>query len=112
MEGYFFDPQIPGCAFVNSGSSLAVSARKTVIVGYDAYRPACCQACKNCVCATAKKDMSSWQPCMGDSLEDVQDRCVDKCVLGYWEQTVGTNSTNSTAEKRCKRCSSCFDGVV
>jgi hypothetical protein len=39
----------------------------------------------------------------------VQDRCVAKCVLGYWEQTVGTNST---AEKRCNRCSSCFAGVV
>ena len=30
---YFFDPQIPGCGFVNSGSPLAVSARKTVLVG-------------------------------------------------------------------------------
>lgn len=106
---YFFNPQIPGCAFVNSGSPLAVSARKTVIVGYDAYRPACCQACKNCVGAILKKDMSSWQPCMGDSVEDVQDRCVAKCVLGYWEETVGTGAA---AEKRCKRCSSCFDGVV
>jgi hypothetical protein len=46
---------------------------------------------------------------MGDSVEDVQDRCVDKCVLGYWEETVGTGPA---AEKSCKRCSSCFDGVV
>lgn len=107
---YFFNPQIPGCAFVNSGSPLAVSARKTVIVGFDAYRPACCQACKNCAGATAKKDMSSWRPCTGNSVEDVQDRCVAKCVLGYWEQSVDTNSTAS--EKRCNRCSSCFDGVV
>jgi hypothetical protein len=73
--GYFFDPQIPGCAFVNSGSPLAVSARKTVIVGFDAYRPACCQACKDCERATLKKDMSSWQQCTGNSVEDVQDRC-------------------------------------
>lgn len=109
VEGYFFDPQIPGCGFVNSGSPLAVSARKTVIVGFDAYRPACCQACKNCAGAIARKDMSSWRQCTGNSVEDVQDRCVAKCVLGYWEQTVGTNST---AEKRCNRCSSCFDGVV
>jgi hypothetical protein len=100
VEGYFFDPQIPGCAFVNSGSPLAVSARKTVIVGFDAYRLACCQACKNCAGATAKKDMSSWRQCTGNSVEDVQDRCVAKCVLGYWEQTI---CTNSTAEKRCNR---------
>ena len=107
-SGYFFDSTIPGCDFVNNGKELKVHKR-AVIVGYNAYQPACCRACKNCVGATQKKDMSSWRECTGNSLEDVQDRCVDKCVLGYWEETVGTGAA---AEKRCKRCSSCFDGVV
>jgi hypothetical protein len=53
--------------------------------------------------------MSSWQQCMGDSVEDVQDRCVAKCVHGYWEESVGSGGT---AEKRCRRCSTCYDGVV
>jgi hypothetical protein len=53
--------------------------------------------------------MSSWQQCMGDSVEDVQDRCVAKCVHGYWEESVGSGAT---AEKRCRRCSTCYDGVV
>ena len=107
-SGYFFDSTIPGCDFVNNGKELKVHKR-AVIVGYNAYQPACCRTCKNCVGATQKKDMSSWRECTGNSLEDVQDRCVDKCVLGYWEETVGTGAA---AEKRCKRCSSCFDGVV
>jgi len=107
-SGYFFDSTVPGCDFVNNGQELQVH-RRSVIVGYDAYAPACCKVCKNCVGATQKKDMSSWRECTGGSLEDVQDRCVDKCVLGYWEETVGTGAA---AEKRCKRCSSCFDGVV
>jgi hypothetical protein len=107
--GYFFNPRLPNCGFVNSGSQLAVSGRKTVLVGYNAYQAACCQACKSCDGAIEKKDMSSWRPCTGNSVEDVQDRCVTKCVLGYWEETVGTGPA---AEKRCKRCSSCFDGVV
>lgn len=98
---FFFDPTVPGCDFVNNGGQLSLPGRNSVRVGYDAYKPACCQACKSCAGATEKKDMNSWKQCTGNSLVDTQDRCVAKCVLGYWE-----------ADKECRRCSSCYDGVL
>jgi hypothetical protein len=100
-SAFFFDPTVPGWDFVNNGGQLSLPGRNSVRVGYDAYKPACCQACKSCAGATEKKDMNSWKQCTGNSLEDTQDRCVAKCVLGYWE-----------VDKECKRCSSCYDGVL
>lgn len=100
-SAFFFDPTVPGCDFVNNGGQLSLPGRISVRVGYDAYKPACCQACKSCAGATEKKDMNSWKQCTGNSLVDTQDRCVAKCVLGYWE-----------ADKECRRCSSCYDGVL
>lgn len=100
-SAFFFDPTVPGCDFVNNGGQLSLPGRNSVRVGYDAYKPACCQACKSCAGATEKKDMNSWKQCTGNSLVDTQDRCVAKCVLGYWE-----------ADKECRRCSSCYDGVL
>jgi hypothetical protein len=107
-QNYFFDSAIPNCNFIESGEPLALPGSRTVLVGYDAYRPACCAPCKSCAGATSKKDMSSWRQCMGDSVEDVQDRCVAKCVLGYWEASGPAPSD----EKTCRRCSTCFEGVV
>jgi len=103
-SGYFFDTTSQDCTFVTPGKQLRIS-QTDVLVGYEEYRPQCCKACTSCSGATRKKDIDSWQECTGATLEDTQNRCVDKCVLGFWEQKNGTDAV-------CKRCSTCFAGVI
>ena len=99
---YFFDAQITGCGFVRVGTPWQLGGQVTVQVGYEAYNPRCCKPCGTCAPPTERKDMNRWRDCDGADMENVQKHCVDKCVIGYWEEA---------ETKRCQRCSACHDGM-
>jgi hypothetical protein len=102
-SSFFFKSTIPGCGFLERGDTFELPDNARVKVGYDEYNARCCQPCTTCDTTTQRKDMSSWQLCTGSSIEDLQNKCVDKCVLGYWED-------KDTGQ--CNRCSTCFEGVL
>ena len=105
-SGYFFDKTSQDCTFVTATPGKKLRIQQTdVLVGYDEYMPKCCKACTSCSGATQKRDMDSWKECTGATLDDTQNRCVDKCVLGFWEAKNGTEAV-------CRRCSTCFAGVI
>lgn len=105
---FFFNAKQPGCNFVNTGERFTLpGGLATVTVGYQDYKPECCQLCTTCSPPLEFKDSGSWKECKGDSVEDTQDRCMPKCVLGYWKDTNG-----SAAERTCKRCSTCYEGIL
>jgi len=99
---FFFDVKVPTCNFVNEGFTFELPNKTRVDIGYDDYNPLCCKKCTVCMPPTKKKDIDSWKPCTGDTDEDVQNKCVDKCVLGYWQD----------GDQQCKRCSTCYDGIL
>jgi hypothetical protein len=99
---YFFDAQITGCCFVRVGTPWQLGGQVTVQVGYETYNPRCCQPCGTCAPPTERKDMNRWRECDGADMENVQKHCVDKCVIGYWEEA---------ETKSCQLCSACHDGM-
>ena len=78
------------------------AARTVSVIGFGMYNPNCCQPCTTCT-HFKKKDTSTWKACLGDSLADTQDFCVDRCGAMYWE--------NETASE-CRRCSTCDSGFL
>ena len=104
-SGFFFDTTSQDCTFTATPGKKLRIQQTDVLVGYDEYSPQCCKACTSCSGATEKRDMDSWQECTGATLVDTQNRCVDKCVLGFWEDKTGTEAV-------CRRCSTCFAGVI
>lgn len=108
--GFFFDATRAGCAFVEQTDAAKVlqlpGLGQEVLVGYDSYDPTCCQVCQQCVAPLKSKDMVNWKECKGDSMQDVQNFCMDKCVLGYWKQAISANET------QCRQCSTCHDGIL
>lgn len=108
--GFFFNARRAGCAFVEQTDGAKVlqlpGLGQEVLVGYDGYNPRCCEVCKRCVAPLESKDMANWKECKGDSVQDVQNFCMAKCVLGYWRQGVSANET------QCRQCSTCHDGIL
>jgi len=99
---FFFDKQNPVCNFINQGENFEFPNKTKVEIGYNEYNPLCCKKCTVCEPPLKKKDIDSWKSCEGDSDEDLQNKCVDKCVLGYWQD----------GEEYCRRCSTCYDGIL
>jgi len=99
---FFFDKQNPVCNFINQGENFEFPNKTKVEIGYNEYNPLCCKKCTVCEPPLKKKDIDSWKSCEGDSDEDLQNKCVDKCVLGYWQD----------GEEYCRRCSTCYDGML
>jgi hypothetical protein len=102
--GYFYDESIPNCNLVEQSQTYKVpgTGGNIVSIGYGTYNPNCCQPCTKCPHFT-KKDTSNWKACLGDSLSDTQDACVDRCGAMYWE--------NKTASE-CRRCNTCHEGFL
>jgi len=102
---YFYDERVSGCSFSQQQSSIYTipgTTARTVSIGYSTYNPNCCKPCTTCS-HSKKKDTSNWKACMGDSVENSQDFCVDRCGAMYWEnETVG----------ECRRCSTCDSGFL
>jgi hypothetical protein len=48
--------------------------------------------------------MDNYEECFGDTMENTQNHCMEKCLLGQWQQEDGT-------QKNYKRCSSCYAGI-
>jgi hypothetical protein len=102
---YFYDEKVAGCNLGQLESQIYVvpgTAARTVSIGYQQYNPSCCRACTTCT-HFKKKDTSNWKACMGDSVVNTQDFCVDRCGAMYWE--------NTTASECC-RCSTCDSGFL
>lgn len=100
---FFFNTRAPGCDFIDRGEEFELHSKVRVFMGYEAYAPQCCNQCTECAqfSATTKKDLSSWKECTGKTITDVQNKCVDKCVLGYWQDG-----------DACRRCTTCYDGIL
>lgn len=104
--GFFFNSKQSGCGFVEDGAAFQLPGLgPEVSVGYDPYNPTCCVACKTCKAPLERKDMANWRECRGDSVQDVQNFCMEKCVLGYWSQRIAN-------EIQCRQCSTCHDGIL
>jgi hypothetical protein len=102
---YFYDERVSGCSFSQQQSSIYTipgTAARTVSIGYSTYNPNCCKPCTTCS-HFKKKDTSNWKACMGDSVVNTQDFCLDRCGAMYWE--------NVTA-RECRRCSTCDSGFL
>jgi hypothetical protein len=102
---YFYDEKVAGCNLGQQDSqtySVPGTAARTVTIGYQMYNPNCCRPCTTCT-HFKKKDTSNWKACMGDSVINTQDFCVDRCGAMYWE--------NETASE-CRRCSTCDSGFL
>ncbi len=97
--GYFDDESMPNCDLVEQSQTYKVpgTGGNILSIGFGTYNPNCCRPCTTCPHFT-KKDTRNWKACLGDSLSDTQDACVDRCVAMYWE--------NKTASE-CRRCSTC-----
>ncbi len=102
--GYFYDEHIPDCDLGQQSQSYKVPGTGGTIVsiGFDMYNPTCCQPCTTCP-HFKNKDTSNWKACLGDSLSDTQNACVDRCGAMFWE--------NKTASE-CRRCSTCHNRTV
>ena len=105
LPGFYFDSKLPNCDLLSQGQAFKLPAEygSTVVIGYDPYNPGCCAVCKVCASPLEYKDVSIWKACTGDTIEDTQSHCMDKCLINYWQ-----NKTHKT----CKRCSSCYDGIL
>jgi hypothetical protein len=102
---YFYDERVSGCSFSQQQSTIYTipgTAARTVSIGYSTYNPNCCKPCTTCS-HFKKKDTSNWKACMGDSVVNTQDFCLDRCGAMYWE--------NVTA-RECRRCSTCDSGFL
>lgn len=102
---YFYDERIAGCSLSEQQPqlySIPGTAGRTVSIGYSDYNPNCCKPCTTCS-HSKKKDTSNWKACMGDSVVNSQDFCVERCGAMYWE--------NVTA-RECRRCSTCDSGFL
>jgi hypothetical protein len=102
---YFYDEKVTGCNLEQQESQIFTvpgTAARIVSIGYTMYNPNCCKPCTTCS-HFKKKDTSNWKPCMGDSIVNTQDFCVDRCGAMYW--------ANETASE-CRRCSSCDSGFL
>jgi len=102
---YFYDERIAGCSLSEQQPQIYTipgTAGRTVSIGYSEYNPNCCKPCTTCS-HSKKKDTSNWKACMGDSVVNSQDFCVDRCGAMYWE--------NATA-RECRRCSTCDSGFL
>ena len=102
--GYFYDERVPGCDLVQESQTYKVPGTGGTIVsiGFGMYNPNCCQRCTTCP-HFKNKDTSNWKACLGDSLSDTQNACVDRCGAMFWE--------NKTASE-CRRCSTCHAGFL
>ena len=87
--GFFFNSKLPACDFMDQGRELTLPGSQRVLVGDDPYNSKCCEACKNCASPLARRDTANWKPCNGDSVIDVQNFCMDKCILCYWSKQNG-----------------------
>ena len=102
---YFYDERTAGCSLSQQQPQIYTipgTAARTVSIGYSVYNPNCCKPCTTCS-HSKKKDTSNWKACMGDSVINSQDFCVDRCGAMYWE--------NATAGE-CRRCSTCDSGFL
>jgi hypothetical protein len=102
---YFYDERATGCSLSQQQPQIYTipgTAARTVSIGYSVYNPNCCKPCTTCS-HSKKKDTSNWKACMGDSVINSQDFCVDRCGAMYWE--------NATAGE-CRRCSTCDSGFL
>lgn len=82
---------------------LVLPGLKQVFVGFDKHNSKCCEVCKTCKAPLKSKDMANWKECKGDSVNDVQNFCMEKCAPGYW------NEVNTS---QCHKCSTCHDGIL
>ena len=106
LPGHYFDTQLPGCNLLATGQQFKLPAEYgTVDIGYETYNLGCCAVCKVCASPLEYKDISIWKACTGDTMEDTQNHCMDKCLINYWQDKNDT-------QKTCKRCSSCYDGIL
>jgi hypothetical protein len=70
----------------------------------DVWESFCCQECITCSSTNfERKDLSQYQTCLGDSLQDTQNHCVEKCPYGYYE-------TNNNGVPECHVCTDCSCG--
>jgi hypothetical protein len=101
--GHFFNSQVTVCGFREPGKALVLPGLKQVFVGFDKHNSKCCEVCKTCKEPLKSKDMANWKECKGDSVNDVQNFCMEKCAPGYW------NEVNTS---QCHKCSTCHDGIL
>jgi hypothetical protein len=99
--GFYFNTKSPECTFVNYAQDFELPNSELVDIGYEAYTPQCCEACTDCFAPKNKRDTNIWKQCDGRSLDDTQNKCVEKCVLGYYQDG-----------EQCKRCRTCYDGIL
>ena len=104
LPGFYFNSKLPDCNLLSKGQPFKLPAEYgTVDIGYADYNPGCCAVCKVCASPLEYKDISIWKACTGDTMEDTQNHCMDKCLINYWQ---------NRTQKTCKRCSSCYDGIL
>ena len=102
-EAYYYNEKEEGCNLAQDSLAYVIPENQMrVTIGYNQYRPACCQPCTICG-NLQKKDTANWKACGGNSLVDTQNKCVDRCGAMYWE--------NQTA-KTCNQCATCQQGFL
>jgi hypothetical protein len=103
-EAYYYNTKNLDCNTDQDSETYIVPATtgKAVTIGYSVYNPKCCSPCTTCA-FSQKKDTMHWRACKGDSLEDTQAFCVDRCAAMSWQ--------NETA-KTCNACDTCQQGLL
>ena len=103
-EGYYYNARNPNCNIDQDTETYIVPASDNhiITIGFSTYDPTCCEPCTTCT-FTQKKNTAHWRACKGDSTEDTQNRCVDRCGAMYYQ--------NETA-KTCNACETCQAGLL
>jgi len=103
-EAHYYNTKNPNCNTDQDSETYIVPATdsRTVTIGYRVYNPECCDPCTTCA-LLQKKDTANWRACKGDSTEDTQNHCVDRC---------GAMSYQNETAKTCNACATCQAGLL
>ena len=82
LPGFYFNSKLPNCNLLPQGEAFKLPAEYgTDVIGYDDYNPGCCSVCTSCASPLEFKDISIWKSCTGDTMQDTQNHCMEKCLI-------------------------------